>query len=428
MSNLECSVIVPSYNRRASLEMVLEGLARQTVAGYRFEVIVVLDGSQDDSDKMLRRWQLENRLPNLRWHKQTNSGQAVARNRGVEMSQTPLVVFLDDDVVPEPDLISVHLDWHQREGGAIAVLGDCEIVREEKDSLYHLGVWAWWEDKYQFRALPGHSPGYRDFCTGNVSLRREDFLRTGGFDTGFRGYGGEDYELGYRLQKAGVRFISDRQARARHYHRSSVSGVLRATRQEAHGDVLLGAKHPELRTGLRLIWIPEGGFGKLVRLALYAPWLGDRMMGLAQRVLPWLESRQLRWPWLTLFSYLRFYAYWRGVRDALGSEGEILCYQDDSLPLSEQTLDISQGIPPELPPIFVDGPSRLTITFRGQELGQIRLHKHIEESLPEYLSEQIARQLGQRLWLRLSEEAKPPVILKQNRLEQLAESRNHAKK
>jgi glycosyltransferase involved in cell wall biosynthesis len=341
-------------------------------------------------------------LTHLRWQWQPNSGQATARNTGVNLAQAPIVVFLDDDVVPEPDLLAVHLNWH-KQLAPLAVLGDYQVAREQCDSLYHLGVWAWWEDLFYQRSLPEHQSSYRDFCTGNVSLRREDFERVGGFDTAFRGYGGEDYELGYRLLRAGVRFVVDRNARARHYHRTTVAGVLRATRQEAHGDFLLGRKHPELRAGLRLMWTPAGRYGLLVRLALRAPAVGDRLMSLLQYMLPFFERTQMRRRWLLWFNHLRGYAYWRGVRDVLGSWDALLAYQAEAAPLPRASLDISDGLPGELPPLWVDGPMMLTVTWREQRLGKLYLPGSIESPLRSFLASRIAEQLERQIWIVLGQ-------------------------
>ncbi len=406
MSQPKCSVIVPSYNRRATLEMVLQGLARQTLPQEQFEVIVVLDGGTDDSAAMLVDWQQAGSIQNLRWHQQPNSGQATARNTGVQLATAPIVGFLDDDVVPEPELLAVHLEQHHTNAPR-AVLGDCLIVREQHDSLYHLGVWAWWEDMYHRRALPGRQPGYRDFCAGNVSLRREDFLRVGGFDSSFRGYGGEDYELGYRLLQAGVELVADRNARALHYHRTTVAGVIRATRQEGRGDVLLGQKHPELRAGLRLMSIPRDRYGLLVRTAVQAPAVGDRIVAVLQSMLPLFERTQMRRRWLSYFNHVRGYAYWRGVRDALGSWNALLKYRRNALPIPQQLLDISDGLPPKLPKLWVDGPSTLQITYRGECVGTLHLMRPIESPVRQYLSEQLISQLGAQIEAIVRQRAEP---------------------
>jgi GT2 family glycosyltransferase len=397
------SVVIPSHNRRSVLEMVLHGLARQTFPPDSFETIVVLDGPTDDSPEMLAAWQKHARLANLRWHTQPQSGQATARNAGVELARAPIVVFLDDDIVPEPTLLAEHEHWY-RAGAHVSVLGDCHIVREYRRSLYQLGVWAWWEDLYYQRARAGHQPSYRDFCAGNVSIRREDFLKIGGFDTGFRGYGGEDYDLGYRLLKTGVHLVADPQAQALHYHRTTVDGVLRSTRQEAHGDVLLGRKHPELRGGLRLAMLPVGRYRQLAKLALKYPVQGDRMMRVLRRSLPIYELALMQRRWIKLFGYIRGYAYWRGIQDALGSYRGWREYVH-MIERPTQILELRHGLPDPLPSLWTEGPSVLNLTWDGAPFACMDLPAPLGEPLRPYLARQIVQQFSGQLALLLASDS-----------------------
>jgi GT2 family glycosyltransferase len=394
----QISVIVPSYNRCDSLKAVLEGLLEQTAPPEAFEVAVVLDGSTDRSQAMLVEMQL--RMPNLRWFWQENRGQAAARNQGAGRARGPVLLFLDDDVVPAPDLVQINLEWHQT-GERIAVLGEARLARSGRDSLYHVGVWAWWEDTYHRRAQAGRRAGYRDFCTGNVSLRKDDFWSVGGFDPAFRGYGGEDFELGYRLLQAGVRFIPERRAQAVHYHRTRVSGVLRATRQEAHGDALMGRKHPELRAGLRLGRMPKGRYLYLALLALRLPWLGDVLAAAGRLCLPWLERARMRRKWLELFNHLRGYSYWRGVREALGSLAVLQAFQREAPPLPVCSIDLTDGLPEELPQLWVEGPGLVELSFNGQRLGVVELESHLDGPLHERLAQDMLKKMDKRLALAL---------------------------
>lgn len=388
MTDLQCSVVIPSYNRKETLALVLEGLEKQTVSPDTFEVIVVLDGSSDGSSELLLVWQREARLQNLEWVLQVNQGQAAARNNGADKARAPLLVFLDDDVVPEPDLLEAHLSRH-KEGIPIAVLGDARVVRERRDSLYHMGFWVWWEDKYWRRSLPHRKSGSRDFCSGNVSMRKTDFQKVGGFDPAFRLYGGEDYELGYRLLKAGVNLVVERKARAAHYHRTSVEGVMKATRMESAGDYLMGEKHPELASGLRLGRLPTGSFLWVVRLALGAPLVGDLLFWSVHKALPLFEKAKMRMKWQYLFNLARGYAYWRGVSDVFGSWKAMRSYQSGTKQPPEISLDILQGMPEKLDEVWVEGPSRINISYAGRLIGTLEIENEIEEPLHERLTEEL---------------------------------------
>lgn len=396
MSDPRCTIVIPSHDRPAALARLLATLETQTVSAVDFDVVVVLDGPSDDSVRLLRSWGDAGRLPDLTWHQQRQSGQAVARNTGASLARAPVLLFLDDDVVPEPELVSAHLRHHRR-SEPVVVLGDAPLARPDASSLYLTGAWAWWEDFLHRRALPGRQPGMRDFCAGNVSLRHADFVRVGGFDSAFRGYGGEDYELGYRLLRAGVRFVTEPRAVAQHHHRSGVADVLRATRQEAHGDVLIGRKHPELRAGLRLVQPLDDRAHAGAHVAMRAPVLADLLAALLQLSLPPLERLRLRWCWLRVFNALRASAYWRGVRDALGSWAGLMAYRAEALPPPHHTLDVSAGLPVALPSLWVEGPSDLAITARGAVLGTLRLRHVIDEPLHALLARQLIVELRPRL-------------------------------
>ena len=394
MTAPRCSVVIPSHDRPGSLERVLTGLARQTVPADQFEVVVVLDGRSPASVVAMTRLRGDGSLPWLRWIEQPQSGQAAARNTGAAAATAPVVVFLDDDVVPDPDLVEVHLRHHEA-GESIAVLGDSAFVRRP-GSYYHLLSWAWWEDLFAERTRSGRPAALHDFCAGNVSVRRDDFAASGGFDPVFTGYGGEDYELGYRLLRSGVRFVPDRLARAEHHHDATIAAVLRKTRQEAHGDLVLVTKHPELRRTVRMSAPLRGPVVLVARVALQAPWLADPFVKLATRVLVRLESAGHRHPWLRGFKALRTYAYWRGVRDALGSWEALQRFRREAPPRMAVTLDVTAGLPDVLPAIPAAG-ADVTVTASGRTLGTVVLPAAPRQSPRHELARVIARELRPQL-------------------------------
>jgi glycosyltransferase involved in cell wall biosynthesis len=89
--NPKVSVVIPTYNRAATVSRAIESVLAQTVTD--LEVIVVDDGSSDDTGKALG----EMFGDRIRYYAQNNQGASVARNRGVEEARGEWIAFLDSD-------------------------------------------------------------------------------------------------------------------------------------------------------------------------------------------------------------------------------------------------------------------------------------------------------------------------------------------
>ncbi|HLW17481.1 MAG TPA: glycosyltransferase, partial [Actinomycetota bacterium] len=395
MSEFACSVVIPSYDRAAKLDLLLAALAGQDTTE-QFEVIVVLDGSKDASREVLSTWEQVGVFASLRWIEQSRQGQAIARNTGALVASAPVLLFLDDDVIPDSDLISTHLGHHAG-GERIVVLGDCEIVCTGSRSLAELAMWMWWEDTNHRRAAAWQPPSYRDFCTGNLSLRRDDFAGLGGFDQDFTGYGREDYELGYRLLQTGVRFVADRRARARHFNTASARGMCAAARQEAHGDVLIAQKHPELITGLRLMSCDDMRTKIAAGLAMYAPWLGATLCFFLRGVTRIREKLRLRRRWRSGVDLMWAYSYWRGLHDRLGSLRGVRALRAAAVAQPDQDIDLHRPLPEQVSRLNIDVPSSLSILYDRRPIGRLDLKPNLTEPMLPWLSRELCAHLSSEI-------------------------------
>ena len=131
-------------------------------------------------------------------------------------------------------------------------------------------------------------------------------------------------------------------------------------------------------------------------------------MSLVQQMLPVFERTQMRRRWLLWFSHLRGYAYWRGVRDVLGSWDALLAYCAQAAPIRRARLEISDGLPAELPPLLVEGPSLLTVTWRGHCVGELYSPGPIESPLHSFLADRMIGQLWNKLWMPPGQAAAEP--------------------
>jgi glycosyltransferase involved in cell wall biosynthesis len=211
------SIVLPTYNRRRSLERVLAGLELQTLPKDRFEAVIVDDGSTDDT----RQWLEQNstRSYPLLAVRQQNGGPAMARNAGVAAARGDLILFLDDDVEPTPDLLAEHLSSHEAEA-------DVVVIGTLASLAHYAQPWVAWEQaklerQYEAMARGDWAPTFRQFWTGNASVSRQHVLGAGGFDASF--LRAEDVELGRRLHERGLRFRFNPRARGLHHAERSLS-------------------------------------------------------------------------------------------------------------------------------------------------------------------------------------------------------------
>jgi len=193
------SIVVPTFNRRERLLKLLSGLDREHDAGSRFELIVSVDGSRDGTLEMLSGWKPS--YP-CRIVQQENAGPSAARNRAIKVAAGDVLLFLDDDVVPEPGLIERHLSAHRE-------LADVVVIGPMLTPMTGLPTWLRWEGAMlmkQYRAMANgdYRASARQFYTANASVRRAHVLAAGGFDERLRR--AEDVELAYRLARAGLGF------------------------------------------------------------------------------------------------------------------------------------------------------------------------------------------------------------------------------
>lgn len=229
----EVSVVIPTHNRLSRLKQILTALKQQNIPLDDFEVIVVSDGSKDGTGDYLN--SLVTPFP-LRFIPQASQGAAVARNCGVEHASGDIILFIDDDVVPTPRLISEHLRFHNQYGDRTVVIGPMITPPG-----YKMSPWVQWEQamlvkQYGDMVAKVWAPTARQFYTGNTSLGRRHLISAGGFDPSFRR--AEDVELAYRLTNQGLSFVFNPQAVGYHYAERSFTSWIKIPYAYGVNDVI----------------------------------------------------------------------------------------------------------------------------------------------------------------------------------------------
>jgi glycosyltransferase involved in cell wall biosynthesis len=259
------SVVVPAYNAAATIGQCLAALAHQTVPRERYEVIVVDDGSRDETAAIAR----AAGVPVLT---QEHVGAASARNRGVAASRGELLLFTDADCVPAPD-------WIEQLSAPFAdprVAGAKGTYATRQRALTARFVQLEYEDKYDRL----RRQAVIDFVdTYSAAYRREAFEAAGGFDPEI--HFAEDQEFSFRLAARGARLVFAPLAVVEHRHAGSPLAYARKkfmggywkfrVTAGRHRAKVISDSHTPPVMKLQMVLVVAGAAGALG--GLVAPWL-----------------------------------------------------------------------------------------------------------------------------------------------------------
>ncbi len=235
---MRATIQLCTYNRAHLLGRVLDACFEQTHPRDDYEVVLVNDGSTDDTRAVIEAARARATC-GFTVIDQPNAGLARARNAGIARARGERIIFIDDDVLPTPPFVAEHLRSDSEHPFAI-VRG--AVINTE--SFHRLPVPSW--------TLANYSGNF--FWTSNVSLPLPILRRVGSFTEAFREYGWEDIELGLRLRDAGVRGVFNRFAVAFHCkprpRAKDVAGMVSQARAQARTAVQLRELHPSWRVVL----------------------------------------------------------------------------------------------------------------------------------------------------------------------------------
>ncbi|MGZ6897681.1 MAG: glycosyltransferase [Acidimicrobiia bacterium] len=236
---LTVSVVVPTIGRAVMVEVV-----RRTLAQDPLEVIVVADREPDRVQEMLAGDGLDDD-PRVRVVPGPGRGAAPARQAGVGAAAGDVILFLDDDVVPDPGLVAGHRDAHAGTAGRV-VVGYIPVASDlVRDSVTAAIYSADYEA--ECRELDGHPElVLLALWGGSVSMRRTDCLRVPQAVPTFDGLLLEDTELGLRCAQAGLVGVFDRRLAAVHHHNQSIEMFLRNSARQMAAAQILARQYPGL--------------------------------------------------------------------------------------------------------------------------------------------------------------------------------------
>jgi glycosyltransferase involved in cell wall biosynthesis len=246
-TSIKISVVVPTYKRPALLKRCLEALFRQQFPKDAFEIIVVADGP-DESTQRLAEIEFAKHTGHYARHfsLKTKKGPAAARNAGWQLTKGELIIFTDDDCVPDGKWLQAYWNKYSKvlshERRSIAFTGRVYVPHGKKPTDFEKNLARLQE---------------AEFVTANCACTRQALELVDGFDESFTIAWREDSDLHFKLLKADIPVVYVAEALVIHPVRKVPWGVSLKEQRKSMFNALLYKKYPHLyrqRISPRPLW------------------------------------------------------------------------------------------------------------------------------------------------------------------------------
>lgn len=246
---VKISVVIPTYNRPLLLKKCLEGLMKQDFSKDDYEVIVVTDGRDEITCKMIDEVRCKSASNNIFCISlPEKKGPASARNKGWKTAKGELILFTDDDCIPTEKWISGFWNVYTKQQQKIAAFTGGIIVPHNGNRPT--------DHERNTIALEK-----ADFVTANCAVTKEALKKVNGFDEAFKMAWREDSDLEFKLLNAGVVIPHVEVAAVFHPVRKANWGVSLRDQKKSMFNALLYKKYPYLyrkRINRRPVWLYYG--------------------------------------------------------------------------------------------------------------------------------------------------------------------------
>ena len=228
------SVVIATWQRTALLERCLQALINQTISKTNYELIIVTDGPDPETVLFMKQWlrTYNGRVAITCLSLPVKKGPAAARNAGWRKAQAELIVFTDDDCVPQPECMAQYwLAYTPYQDTAVAFSGHIQVPLSGLPTDYEMNI-------FQLEQAR--------FVTANCACSRKALVLTNGLDEEFTMAWREDTALEFDLSEKEVPIIKVPGAIIQHPVRTASWGVSIREQKKSMFNALLYKKHTTL--------------------------------------------------------------------------------------------------------------------------------------------------------------------------------------
>lgn len=223
------SIVIPAFNSSLMLGQAIEACLGQDYPKDRLEVIIVDDGSCDNTKDIVSQYPVV-------YIYQEKKGPGAARNRGWKAAKGEVIFFTDADCVPKKDTLSI-MTRSLYEKGVDAVAGTYGIKNAEDIMARCIHA------EIMFRHL--RMPDYiNSFGTYNVLIKAQALGELSGFNEDYLTSSAEDSDLSYRMVKKGYKIYFERKSIVLHFHEKSLARYLKKQFIRSFWAIRLWRHHP----------------------------------------------------------------------------------------------------------------------------------------------------------------------------------------
>ena len=233
---MEITVVAAVYNEQEHIARLIESLLSQT--RLPDEIILVDDGSKDDTARVIEQYSKKN--PLIRLIRNTNQGPAASRNLGWRSATSDIVIFTDGDCVPEPNWIESLIGRFVFDEVA-AVAGTYRTLNVDNILARFVGF----EIAWRYRNVKGAIDAHGAY---NLAVRRHVLQQMNGFNELYQAPSGEDWDLTYRITRK-YKMLFDPDAIVAHAHPEAFWPYMKNQMRRGFDRIKLYNDHPDKRSG-----------------------------------------------------------------------------------------------------------------------------------------------------------------------------------